>query len=72
MKNIIKNFKRHNRIYVSRTCIGLNTSKNSNLKRKCTERSRKQTHKTVLKTKSRNKNYQQKGLHRIDNIFGET
>ena len=33
---------------------------NSKLKWKGTKGSRKQTHKTVLKTKSRNKNYQQK------------
>jgi len=33
---------------------------NSILKRKCTKGSRKQTHKTVLKRKSRNQNYQQK------------
>ena len=33
---------------------------NSILKRKCTKGSRKQTYKTVLNTKSRNKNYQQK------------
>ena len=33
---------------------------NAKLKRKSTKGSRKQTHKTVLKTKSRNKNYQQK------------
>jgi len=32
---------------------------NSKLKRKSTKGSRKQTHKTILKTKSRNKNYQQ-------------
>jgi len=33
---------------------------NSTLKRKSTKGSRKQTHKIVLKTKSRNQNYQQK------------
>ena len=33
---------------------------NSKLKRKSTKGSRKQTHETVLKIKSRNKNYQQK------------
>jgi len=45
---------------------------NSKLKGKNTKGSRKQTHKTVLKTKSRNQNYQQKDYIELITFFGET
>jgi len=45
---------------------------NSKLKRKSTKGSTKQTHKTVLNTKSRNQKYQQKDYIELLTFFGET